>query len=394
MSVRVAVLPWFVVLCAALSLHAQAGEIAYCERFDAAVEAAGKGRQLVMVVVVADKPEKEEKDLCKVFREESLPDEAVAKVIRRHFVPYLLDATAVNQGKQAMPPALRPCFKAGAEIAVPMAIFLDPQGKEVHRIVGYAPAQTYAGLLKRPAELALALYPEKDRRDAQRAFERGKQALEEKDYVAAAEALKEVLAAGIPADDTEAAQRLIEEIGAKAAEALQTASDLEGQEKLGSAIRAYRECARGFKGTEAGAKAAARLIELRKDPAIRKRLSDYMGAQLLAGAKEDLRLEKVGLAVGTLDAILKRYPDAAAAAEARKLRERIDADPVMARRLRDDTAREEAERLLRLGDSFRRNKMQAKAIAEYERVLAKFPDTTFAETAKARIAEARKEGGE
>ncbi len=391
---RVVPSPLCVALCAALSLGAGAGEIAYHEKFDAAVEAAGKNHQLVMVVVVADKQEKDEKDFCKLLREETLPDEPIAKLIRRHFAPYLFDFTAARAGKQPVPAAVEACFKGAGQISLPQAIFLDPKGKEVHRIVGYATPQNYIGLLRKAVEQALALVPEKDRRDAQRAFERGKQAFEGKDYAAAAEALKEVVAAGMPTDDTETAQRLLEEIGAKAAEALDAASDLEGKEKLGSAIRAYRECARGFKGTEAGAKAAARLIELRKDPAIRKRLGDYMAAQLLAEAQEHMKLGKVALAVGVLDTILKRYPDAGAAAEAKKLREQIGADPEAARRLRDDKAREEAERLLRLGDSFRRNKMPGKAIAEYEKVLAKFPDTTFAQTAKARIAEARKELGE
>ena len=175
-----------------------------------------------------------------------------------------MSAPKIASGK-AVPAVVQACFKAGGQISVPMVIFLDAKCKEVNRVVGYATPQNYIGQLKKVAEQALALIPEKDRRDAQRAFERGKQAFDDEDYPAATLALKEAIAAGVPGNDTDAAKLLLGEIETKSAEALQAASDLEGKEKLGSAIRAYRECARSFPGTEAAAKAAARVAEIRKD---------------------------------------------------------------------------------------------------------------------------------
>jgi len=381
-------------LCALLAAPAGAGEIAYHEKFDAAVEAAEKSRQLVMVVVVAPVTDKNGREICKAFREETLADAQIAKLIRRHFAPFLLDIAAVREGKQAVPPVVQACFKQGEQIQIPQAIFLDAKCKEVHRIVGYAPPQGYIGLLRKAIEKALALIPEKDRRDAQRAFERGKQAFAEKDFAAAVDALKTAVACGVPGDDADAANQLLDEVEAKAAEAHQAAVAFEDSEKLGSAVRAYRDCARGFQGTEAAGKAAARLAEIRRDPEIRKRLNHYMAASLLAKAQEDVQQKRFVAAVECLETILKRYADTEEAAEARKLRQQIDGNPEAARAIRDAQARSEAQGILSMGDSFRRNRMPQKALAEYEKVLAKFPDTTFARMAKERIAVVKKELGE
>ena len=394
MSHRLGVAFFALALEAAVAGQVGAGEIEYHGTFDAAVEAAEKNRRLIMVIVVGPAKDAMGRDLCKMLREETLPDEQVAKLISRHFAPFLLDIELANQGKQPVPAVIQGCFKPGEQISVPMAIFLDAKCKEVHRIVGYAPAANYLGHLKAVAERALGLIPEKERRDVQRALERGKKAFEEKDFNAAMDALKAAAAGGAPGEDTDTAKRLIEEIEAKASEKCQEAEGLEAKGKPGSAVRAYQECARGFKGSEAAAKAAARLVEIRKDPDIRKRLNQHMAAKLLAKAQEDAQQKKYAAALDGIDTVIKRYADTEEAAEAKKLREKLEADPEAASRLRDGKARGEAERILALGDSFRLNKLPLKALAEYEKVAAKFPDTSFARTARERIAEVNKEIGE
>jgi len=379
---------------ALIALGAGAAELEYHDKFDSAVEAAEKNRQLVMVVVVAPVKDKEGRDLCKMFREETLPEEQMAKLIKRHFAPFLLDVGAVQAGKQAVPPVLQACFKPNEQISVPLAIFLDAKCKEVHRIAGYAPPAGYIGLLRKVLEKVAEAVPEKDRRDAQRALERGKKALDDKDFAAAMDALKALVDGGATPADADAAKELMNQVEAKASDALEAAEALEGKQKLGSAVRAYQECARGFKGTDAAAKAAARLVEIRKDPEVRKKLNNHMAASLLAKARQDAEQAKYPAAMEALDTLLKRYGDAEAAAEAKKLRERLEADPEIAGQVRDAKAKAEAERYLSLGDSFRRNGMLQKALAEYEKVAAKFPDTTYARTARERIAAVKRELGE
>lgn len=394
MASRGSALSLALALVAALALRAAAGEATYHASLDAAAEAAGKNRQLVMVVVVAPAQDKDGRDICQAFRQETLGEEQIARLVERHFAPFLLDIAAVREGKQAVPPAVQACFKQGEAIRIPQAIFLDAKCREVDRIVGYAPPQGYIGQLRKVVEKAVALIPEKDRREARRALERGRKALEAKDHAAAMEALRVAVALGGPGDDADAARGLMAQVEEVAEKPYLAAQDLEGQGKLGSAIRAYRECARGFRGTEAGSKAAARLAELRADPELRKRLAGFMGARLLAQARDALEQKRYAAAAAALDALLGRYAEAEQAAEARKLRDQLAADPAAALALRDAAAKGEAERLLSLGESFRRNGLPDKALAEYQKVLAKFPDTTFARTAAVRIADVRRELGQ
>ncbi len=390
MPLRVAACAIVAIGCLALPLRAAAGELEYHATLDAAVEAAEKGRLLVMIVVVAPVQDKEKKDICKLLREETLGEEQIAKLVRRHFAPFLFDIALVREGKQQVPPVIQACFKPNEQISVPQVIFLDAKCKEVGRIVGYMPPQGYIGLLRKVIEKATGLTPEKERREAKRALERGKEAISKEDYAAAFDALNS-LVGGMPGEDQDAAKLLIEEIEAKGGKKLQEGIDLEAKDKLGSAVRAYRQCARGFKGTEAAGKAAARLVEIQKDPAIRKKLNTYMAAKLLAKAQEDVRQTRYGAAIEALDTIAARYADGDDAAEAKKLRDQLAADPDAARGLRDAKVRSEAQAMLSLGDSFRRNKMPEKAIAEYRKVVEKFPDTTFAKLAQERIAEATRE---
>jgi len=390
-SRRVVALLALMAPCVAGAVRAGAREVEYHEKFHAAVEAAEKEHKLVMVVVVAPGKDAQGRDVCKLLREETLPDEQIAKLIRRHFAPFLLDIAAVRQGKQAVPPVVQACFKPNEPLRVPMAIFLDAKCKEVARIAGYAPPANYFGQLEKVVEKAVAQIPEGDRREARRAFERGKAAFARGDYPAALEALKARVASGVPGDDADAARAMLGEIEGKASARLQEAQGLEAQEKLGSAVRAYRQCARDFKGTEAANQAAGRLVEIRKDPDIRKRLADYMAAALLAKAREALRRKRFAEAAEALATIARRYPDAEQAAEAKKLRAQLDADPEAARALRDAAARSEAQSLLSMGDSFRRNGMPDKALAAYRKVVEKFPDTSFAEAARQRIAALGKE---
>lgn len=376
-------------LCSLLAALAGAGELEYFETFDKAVEAAEKGRLLVMVVLVAPGTDVQGRDVCKLLREETLPEEQIAKLIRQHFAPFLLDIAQVRAGKLAVPPAVQACFKPNEQLSIPTLLFLDAKGKEVDRIVGYGPPPNYIGQIRKVVEKAIALVPEKERRDAQRALERGKEAAERQDYAAALEALQS--AAGLAGPDAEAAKALIDDIQGKAGAKFLEAENLETQQKLGSALRAYRDCARAFRGTEAAARAAARLAEIRKDPDVRKKLATHMAGQLLAKAQDAADRKQYGVAIEALDTIAQRYPEAEQAADARKLREQVQADPTAARALRDAAARSEALGLLSVGDSFRRNGMPDKALAEYRKIVEKFPDTTYAQTARQRIADLGKE---
>jgi len=143
------------ILCLLLAVLAEAGEIEYHPTLDAAIEAATKGHQLVMVILVGPGTDPQGRDVCKLFREETLPDSEIAKLIKAHFAPFLVDIAEVRAGRQAIPPAVQACLKPNEPIMVPSALFLDAKCKEVDRIGGYAPPMQYIGQLKRVVEKAI-----------------------------------------------------------------------------------------------------------------------------------------------------------------------------------------------------------------------------------------------
>ena len=379
---------------ALLAGTSRADEIQYHKTFAEAVKAAEEGHLLVMVVLVAPGKDPQGREVCKLLREEVLPSEPIAKLIREHFAPYLLDLTEVQAKRQALPDPVKAAFKPNEPISVPMALFFDPKFALVDKIAGYAPAENYIQLVRKAAEKAKGQVPASARQEVKQALERGKAALDQDDYNAAFDALNAALGGGVPGEDREAALRLAEQIQAKADEKLDAAKALEAQGKLGSAIRAYRDCARRFKGTRSAKDAAERLVELRKDPAIRKRLTDHVAAKLLADAQAAASESRYGAALDAIEALVERYGATEQAAEAKKLRDKLNADPDAARKVREDRARDEAERTLNIADGLRRNQMPEKALAEYKKVAEKFPDTSFARTAQQRIADLTRELGQ
>jgi len=365
----------------AARLAPAAQEIEY-QPYDAALEAAKKNGQLLMFIVVAPAVDAQGRDFSKLLREEVLPSEPIAKLIQRAFVPILVDLAEVKAGRAKVPPIL----KLEGQIQVPVVCFYDVQGKEVGKVLGYAPPEQYYARLKPVADKVAAAVPTKDRRDLERAVKRAQEAVGREDFRGALEALKDALG-GPPGEELDLASRILREIESKANARFDEGQTFDDEKKLGSAIRAYRECARKYEGTEAAGKAKARLAELSKDAGLRKSLREYRAQKLVAQAQAAIAQKHHGDAADALDLVLKDFADAEAAAAAKKLRGQLDADPEAARRIREDRVGSDARRLLKLADSFRANKMPDKAIAEYKKVVAKYPDTSFAKTAQDRIAE-------
>ena len=381
-------------LAVAAGLSAVAAEIDYHATYSEARDVAEKQRKFIMVVVVAPGKDGQGRDVCMLLREETLPDEKIAKLIDQFFAPFLLDLAAVQARKQTVPTAVRGCFKQGEPISVPLLLFLDAKGKEVDRIAGYAPAQNYYAQVKKVADKALELVPAKRRRDVGRAIERGQDAFDREDFNAAMDALEAALTGGVPGEQLERAKDMRAEIETKATERLQEGEDLQAQGKLGSAVRAYRECIRKFRGTDAAEKATDHLIALRKDTEVRERLSAVLGRKLLATGKAAMEAGRYAEAAEAFDAIIARYPKTEQAAEAKTLRKKLDSDPDIAQRIREDRVSGDATRLLAIADGLRRNKRPRKALAEYRKVVERFPGTRFAATAKKRIAEIQRELGD
>ena len=378
-----------VAFVALAGLPAAAEEVEYHASYAEALEAAKKGSRLVMIIVTAPNC-----GYCKKLKEEVLPSEPIAKLIRDYFAPVLVDMGEVKAGRQELPAPVKAKFVKGNQIqipGIPYVLFANRSGKVVDEIKGYAPPEHYHTMLKKVADKLAAKAPPKQRRDVERSVRRGQEAFNRKDYRAAFDALQAALDGGVPGEDLELARRMAAEVESKAAESYEDGRALEAEEKAGSAIRKYRQCVRDFKGTKVAQQAAKRLEELRDDPELRTRLHNFMATRLVADAEKAADRGEYGDVAAALDKVLERYPKADAAAKAKALKKKLDSDPEIATRLREARVRGEAQRLLRLAATYRRNNMPKKALATYKKVVEKFADTSFAQTARGHVLELSEE---
>ena len=105
---------------------------------------------------------------CKKLERETFGDERVIKVLREHFVPVRVDV-------DEQPDLAK---EHGVE-ALPTILFLAPGGDEIHRIVGFRPAETFVeelgkiiGTSSAFEEIKQAALDAPDDADAQRAYAR------------------------------------------------------------------------------------------------------------------------------------------------------------------------------------------------------------------------------
>jgi len=374
-----------VALVTLAGLSASADEVEYHATYDAALAAAKKSRGYVMIILTAPGC-----GYCTKLKDEALPSEPIAKLVRDYFAPVVVDLGEVRAGRQKLPEPVKTRFVQGNQIkipGVPFVLFADRNGKVVDEIKGYAPPEHYHTMLKKVTDKLAAKTPPKDRREVERSVRRGQEAMSRKDYRAAFGALQAALGGGVPGEELDQARRMAAEIESKAAVVYEDGRALEGEEKLGSAIRKYRECVRDFKGTKTAQQAVARLEELRDDPELRQRLGNFVASRLVADAEKAVARGDYGEAATAVDKVLERYPKADAAPKAKALKTKLESDPEIAGRVRESRVKDEAQRMLRLAATYRRNKMAAKALATYKKVVEKFPDTSFAKTASDNITE-------
>jgi len=180
---------------------------------------------------------------CAHLRETVYSKDPAAAYIARYFAPILVDMAKVQKRKQTPPPVL----SLQGNIFIPSAHVFDTDGERVGKVKG-VPGNYLAKLKAMVKEKGIEP-PPKGARDVSRAFGRGKAAFDRKDYPTAMAELKRVVEAKAPGEELEAARNMIEKVAEQAAERYDKGMDLDEERKLGSAIRAYRECVHMYPDT-------------------------------------------------------------------------------------------------------------------------------------------------
>jgi len=236
---------------AALVLAPLAAGLRFAPSFEKAGEVASASGRLVMVVVVAEVKDPRGRNPCRMLRERTLADPGVRKLLAERFVPFVLDLDKVKAGRQAMPEPLKPLFKPGAFIRLPMVVVCAPGGEVVAKLLGYLPPADFAKKLRAvPANVATTKGQPGTATQAKRPEEPGGDELG-----AAMDALEAALGGGPPGGRERQARA-----------AFQRGLALEKRGKIAEAIALYRKLIENFPDTHSAAQARKRLARLRSNP--------------------------------------------------------------------------------------------------------------------------------
>ena len=235
---------------AALVFAPLAAGLSFAPSFEKAAEVASASGRLVMVVVVAEVKDPRGRNPCRMLRERTLADPGVRKLLAERFVPFVLDLDKVKAGRQAMPEPLKPLFKPGAFIRLPMVVVCAPGGEVVAKMLGYLPPADFAKKLRAvPANIATTKGRPGTDTQARRPEEP-----ETDELGAAMEALEAALGGGPPG----ASER-------RARAAFERGLALEKRGKIADAIAVYRKLIQEFPRTHSAAQAKKRLARLRSN---------------------------------------------------------------------------------------------------------------------------------
>jgi thiol-disulfide isomerase/thioredoxin/TolA-binding protein len=192
--------------------------------------------------------------------------------------------------------------------------------------------------------------------------------------------------------DTDTAER-IKNDGQKIADLGKTKLDavdaMISDKQIPQAIAELQNISRTFAGTDTGAAAKKKLASMGGDPDVKKAVAAAKQEEAAAAAlkvadkaKADHKDEK---AYPLYQKIVKNYPGTPSAGQAAAAVTAYEADTTFITKYTADAKAAKAASILSLADSDRVNGATDKARELYQKVIADYPGTTAAETAKAAI---------
>jgi thiol-disulfide isomerase/thioredoxin len=176
----------------------------------------------------------------------------------------------------------------------------------------------------------------------------------------------------------------------QAEKALVGADALLKERRYAEGIAKLQEVATAMTSGPSGAKAAAKLEELKKDPAVGAALAaleDAKKADAELAAAQALQAEKKDeQAYAKFKLITKQYAKSPAAATAAQAAAVYEKDPAFVKRANESAAGGKAKGMLSLAQTFASSHKTEQARKKYQDVIDQFPGTSYAETAKKEMA--------
>jgi thiol-disulfide isomerase/thioredoxin len=278
--------------------------------------------------------------------------------------------------------------KYGAR-SIPFAFLIDPKGNLAwagHPVMGLDAAIETA-YRKTPPELMtkrLASDLADDLKNARSGYERG-------DFGRAWRLAQKVTQDAHKATDQyTAAVALSKELLAVAEKRMKQASENLSMKNYGEAVGLLSSVGEDFDGSEPAAKAVGLLADLKKNPEAREALKQAEAAarakQKYDQAEEEKNRQHYASAHRTYSDLIAKYPDTRYASLAKGKIDTMMTDEEIAKTVRDDLARRDCVSWMSMARNYARAGQKDKAKEYYQRIIEKYPDTTYAKTAGEELA--------
>jgi thiol-disulfide isomerase/thioredoxin len=161
-------------------------------------------------------------------------------------------------------------------------------------------------------------------------------------------------------------------------------------QQYAAAIRKLRELSITYSGLPVANAAKAKLTELGSNPKVKQQMesehAESAAADELATAKKLQADKKDELAYPRFKAVVSSYPKTVAGAEAAGIVKAYESNSVFMKKLADKANAKKASSMLSMADNYKAAGNISQAKTKYQEVINQFPDSAWAETAKAAIA--------
>jgi len=282
---------------------------------------------------------------------------------------------------------------ATGAVKMPYNMIIDGDGKFLHEIIngsveggfdvcqGSALADVFRQLIAKYGKgLSVDQYRKlkKSLADAQAAHKKG-------DLKKAAKLCKEIIDANDRSALADQAKKLIEKIDGVAKGVLEEALAKIDADPI-AAILALEEVVELYQGTDAAKKARTKIAELRKRKDVKKLLTKLKkekeaGAKI-AAAEKLVESGNYLKGIAALKSVARKYKGTKAAERANSRVAELEGDDEIAAKIRSMEAEKFSRRVLAMGRNYAKNGMKDQAIAEFKKVIDKYPESSFAGEAK------------
>jgi len=250
---------------------------------------------------------------------------------------------------------------------------------------GYRPLDTFKNVMEQFLVRIGPIVPPAVKSRAARRLRAAEKALEKQDYVTAARGARDLLKLKQKFDEQNRAREMLGEIEAEGQNQFEAAQLLASEKKYSEATAGYSKVAKTFAGMEVAKDALKAINTLKNDPVLKKMLKEKEARSMWDEAQADEEAGRHREAIKLYSQLSSRYSSLELGRNARKKYLALMADPEIRKSLDLEKVTRQCRSWLSMGRNWARNDQKAKAKDYFQRIIDKYPDSTYAEQARAEI---------